>query len=81
MKFICIKSSKWYHIDDSVEQNLNGGPFEFVEGEKYDCTFFRNVFGDSYSVKFDEYRIVGFGLDTDKGGTFLKHFKLYEEEK
>jgi len=78
MKCICIKSSKWYHIDDSDEQNLNGGPFEFVEGEKYDCTFFRGAFGDGYSVKFDEYRIVGFGLDTGSAFLFLKHFKLYE---
>ena len=54
MKCKCIKSSTWFLIDDSPEQNLNGGKFEFLVGEEYNFTSEENkFFGTTYYVKFD----------------------------
>lgn len=71
MKCKCIKSSKWFKIDDSPEQNQNGGKFEFLVNQEYNFKLENNNFGDCYYVSFDDTKEVGF--DTSK---FFDNFQI-----
>jgi hypothetical protein len=75
MKCKCIRSSSWFLIDDSLEQNLKGGKFEFILGEEYSYKLEENnFFGNFYHVYFDSTRHIGF--ETSGKYNFFDHFEI-----
>ena len=78
MKCKCIKSSTWFKIDDSLEQNLNGGKFEFLVGKEYNFKIENTNFGDCYYVSFDENKEIGFGTSNISAYNFFDYFVIID---
>lgn len=70
MKCKCIKSSKWFKINDSESSTNNGGPYEFIVGEIYKCELIQDGWGDSYSVESGPHKTI-FGTNPKISGKLI----------
>ena len=66
----------WFKIDDSIEQNQNGGKFEFLVNHEYNFKKLLFFDGDCYYVSFDDTKEVGFGTSDLSPYKFFDYFQI-----